>query len=108
MTSGTPVGKASLKRVVFRCDGATYANIRDAIASHRDGNGVVTLIVERAIDASQPLSPRVTSECAGLEPLQSVLARDLKLPPVGAEDALDRLPAAERAKRLLGVEKEET
>jgi len=108
VTSGTPVGKAALKRLVFRADGATYADIRDAIASHRDGDGVVTLLVERAVDAARPLAPRDTSERGGLEPLQSVLARDLKLPAMGGEDVLDGLPAVERAKRLLGVEKEDT
>ena len=106
VTSGTPMGTRQLKRLVFRCDeGAGYGDVRDAIASHREGNGVVTLLVERAVNASTPLKPRAAPR---LESLQSVLARDLSLPAgAGADAALDGLSPAERARRLLGSDEED-
>ena len=45
VTSGTPIGTRSTKRLVFTTEGATYVDVRNAIASHRPsegGNGVVT------------------------------------------------------------------
>jgi hypothetical protein len=104
VTSGTPMGKLALKRLCFETEGATFGDVRDAIASHRTadgGNGVVTLLLERAVNSSTPLAPRAAP--GSLEPLQSVLARDLKLPAAAGEGGTEGLTSAERARRLLGV-----
>jgi hypothetical protein len=37
--SYTPVGTVQLKRMIFRTEGATYLDVRDAIASHRSAEG---------------------------------------------------------------------
>eukprot|EP00966_Prymnesium_polylepis_P328732 7384506-Prymnesium_polylepis.1 len=61
VTSGTPMGTRALKRLAFTTEGATYADVRGAIQSHRTdegGDGIVTLLVERAVEAGQPLAPR--------------------------------------------------
>ena len=39
MMSYTPVGTPQLKRLLFRCDDASYYDVRNAIASHRAGDG---------------------------------------------------------------------
>jgi len=66
------------------------------------GDGIVTLILERAVNASTPLAPRLSG--ARLEPLGAILAKDLRLPTaaaggLGAE--LDALSPAARARALL-------
>ncbi|KAL1521470.1 hypothetical protein AB1Y20_021132 [Prymnesium parvum] len=81
VASGTPLGARRLRRLLFRADGATYAEVREAIASHRrdaGGNGVVSLVLERAVGEGKPLSPRVAPP--PIEPLQDVVARDLNFP----------------------------
>lgn len=105
VTSGTPVGSRSLKRLLFRTDGGTFADVRGAIASHRTsegGNGAVTLVVEREVEPSVPLAPR-DARPPRLEPLRDVLARDLRLPGASAmgEDELGELSLGARARRLL-------
>ena len=107
MMSYTPVGKVALKRLIFRTEGARYDDVRDAIASHRQedgGNGLVTLVVERAVNASTPLAPREDAP-AGLEPLQDVIKRDLQKKPVtkGVEEELKQLSPSERAQRLFDL-----
>eukprot|EP00316_Scyphosphaera_apsteinii_P005262 CAMPEP_0119313470 /NCGR_PEP_ID=MMETSP1333-20130426/29195_1 /TAXON_ID=418940 /ORGANISM="Scyphosphaera apsteinii, Strain RCC1455" /LENGTH=263 /DNA_ID=CAMNT_0007318313 /DNA_START=240 /DNA_END=1031 /DNA_ORIENTATION=- len=103
VTSGTPIGKRQLKRVIFRTDNATWADVRSAIASHQEdsgGNGMVTLVVERFVNESTPLAPRDGS-AMGLEPLQDVLMRDVKLPvALGGEE--NERSLIKRAGRLLG------
>ena len=82
-----------------------YANIRDAIASHRADESAesdtVTLVLERAVNASawreSPRGARAT-----LEPLQDVILRDLQKGAVaGVEKELDKLSVPERVGRLL-------
>lgn len=101
VTSGTPVGDVALKRCIFRTDGATsYSDVRSAIASHRPGdggNGIVTLVVERALNSSTPEGP--PAERTKLEPLQDVIARDFAAPPAPPSKG-DSLPLGERLKRL--------
>jgi len=104
MMSYTPVGKVAMKRLIFRTEGARYQDVRDAIASHREeegGNSLVTLVVERQVNASTPLAPRGDIP-QGLEPLQEVIKRDLQRRPVskGIEEELQTLSPAERARRL--------
>ena len=108
MISYTPVGKMQTKRLIFRTEGATYADVRDAIASHRPdegGNGIVTLLLERAVNASTPMTPRDAQP--KLEPLQDVVLRDLQTKPVddAAEEQIKTMTPQERARRLfdLGV-----
>mmetsp|Transcript_49043 Transcript_49043/g.128024 ORF Transcript_49043/g.128024 Transcript_49043/m.128024 type:complete len:253 (+) Transcript_49043:3-761(+) len=110
--SYTPVGKMSLKRLIFRTDDARYTDVRDAIASHRSsegGNDMVTLVVERSLDANATWAPPEDMP-VGLEPLQDVIMRDLKR---GRDDEasidkqLDKLSPSERARRLLGVDDDE-
>ena len=50
LASYTPVGETLLRRLIFRCDGASYNDVRDAIASHREGNSIATLVIERPLD----------------------------------------------------------
>lgn len=101
VTSGTPVGDVSRKRLIFKTEGATYANVRDAIASHRgdDGDDKVTLVLERASNTSAPETR------ARLEPLSEVLGRDLKTAPgqdIGKAPSGQPPPSAgERVRRLL-------
>lgn len=107
--SYAPVGKLALKRLIFRTDGAAFADVFDSIASHRvddGGNGVVTLVLERAVNSSVPVAPDEVP--AGLEPLRDVILRDLKAKPeAGLDDQLKRRSAAERARGLFGVDDEE-
>ena len=53
MTSYTPVGEPELRRLVFKTEGASYDDIRDAIQSHREGNMIATLIIERSLDSPE-------------------------------------------------------
>jgi len=108
LASYTPVGKLETKRLIFRTEGATFADVRGAIASHREddgGNGVVTLVLERAVDASTPLNQTRDAEPPRLEPLSDVILRDLKKKRV--EDDLTKqvegMSAAERTQRLLDL-----
>lgn len=50
VTSGTPVGEPVLRRLVYKCEGATYEQVREAIASHNEGNRIATLVIERPLD----------------------------------------------------------
>ena len=59
--------------------------MRNAIASHRagdGGNGIATLVIERAAGAEVPAPDSATlaaiAEATGLEPLKDVVMRDLK------------------------------
>lgn len=106
LASYTPVGKMEMKRLIFRTEGATFVDVRDAIASHREeagGNGIVTLLLERMVNATVPLSTSRESMPPRLEPLFDVIARDLKKKRV--EDELTKqvegMSAAERTQRLL-------
>lgn len=106
--SYTPVGEIKTKRLIFRTEGATYADVRDAIASHRQeegGNGMVTLVVERARDEGTPPTQPRDAEPIGLEPLGDVIKRDLQKKAVKDEltEAVERPSASERAKRLLDL-----
>ena len=64
MMSYTPVGTPQLKRLLFRCDDASYYDVRNAIASHRagdGGNGIATsLVIERAAGAEVPAPDSAT------------------------------------------------
>ncbi|KAL3920401.1 MAG: hypothetical protein SGPRY_005266, partial [Prymnesium sp.] len=62
LTSYTPVGEPMLKRLVFRCEGASYNDIKDAIQSHREGNSIATLIVERSRSVDDSNDRAVESE----------------------------------------------
>lgn len=110
VTSGTPIGDVTLRRLVFRTDERTrFADVRDAIASHRQGeacNETVTLVLERAVDEGTPL--RSQPGRAKLEPLQGVLARDLSTlagaaaGEASSADGMATPPSpTERARRLL-------
>ena len=82
-----------------------YANIRDAIASHRADESTesdtVTLVLERAVNASAWREPPRGAR-ATLEPLQDVIFRDLQKGAVaGVEKELDKLSVPERVGRLL-------
>lgn len=58
----------------------------------------MTLVLERAVNASVPRQPR---ERATLEPLQDIIARDLRIPAnIKAGEEPPPSPA-ERARRLL-------
>ena len=107
VASGTPMGTRQRKRLLFRADGASYSDVRNAIASHREaegGNGVVTLVIERQSNSSVRPSPR---EAAQLQSLTEVLMQDLQMPTQrGMTDELDSLSAAQRARRLLGLDEE--
>ena len=115
VASGTPLISpsggsrgGSLRRCVFRCEGATYRNVRDAIASHRTddgGNGEVTLVVERPVNASTPLAPRDDGG-ARLQPLSDVILRDLAsgADAEKAAEPQDEGSAASRARRFFGVD----
>ena len=111
VTSGTPMGTMSLKRCFFKVDAqTTYADVRDAIASHRTsdgGDGQVTLVLERAVNASTPLSP-APQLAPRLAPLQDVVLGDLgRAPSKGPADELGKASAGKRIRGLLGVGDEE-
>ena len=105
------MGEIRTKRLIFRTEGATYADVRDAISSHRveeGGNGIVTLVVERALNASAVVAaPPDEAEDAplGLEPLADVIKRDLQKKAVKDEitEAVERPSARERAQRLMDL-----
>ena len=69
------------------------------------GNGMVTLVLERAVNASTPVNTTRDSSPPRLEPLADVIARDLKKKRV--EDDLTKqvegMTAAERTQRLLDL-----
>jgi hypothetical protein len=55
VASGTPVGAGNpqnikLKRIIYKCDSATYDNVREAISSHSEGNRIATLVLERSLE----------------------------------------------------------
>ena len=57
VTSGTPVGAGNpqnvkLRRIIYKCDSATYDNVREAISSHNEGNRIATLVIERSLDST--------------------------------------------------------
>ena len=112
MMSYTPVGEIQRKRLIFRTEGATYHDVREAIASHRTdegGDGRVTLLIERALNDTTAMSQPRDATAARLEPLSDVIRRDLQRKP-GTDtltEQVERGSAAERARRLLGVEPEE-
>jgi len=104
VTSGTPIGDVARRRLIFKTEEATYANVRDAIASHRtdDGDDKVTLVLERVSNATTPRPPTAGAQ---LESLTDVLSRDLSTPAGrAAGEAPQGQPpptAGERARRLL-------
>ena len=105
MMSYTPVGKPELRRLLFRTDPgqASFSDVYDAIGSHRQaegGNGVATIVVERAVNETTPVAPLDTRPLA-VEPLKDVILADLKKAPADG-DGLDQLSPLERARRLLG------
>lgn len=107
MMSYTPVGKMALKRLIFRTEGARYDDVREAIASHSEdegGNGKVTLVIERAVNATTLPTPRDAAPAA-LEPLQEVIKKDLARKPVtkGIEEELEAMTPQERAQRLFDL-----
>ena len=77
--------------------------MRDAIASHRteEGDDKVTLVLERPVNASTPLSPQQGG--ARLESLTEVIKRDLSKP---AELGQQQVGPRERVRRLLGEEED--
>jgi hypothetical protein len=109
--SYTPVGEIRTKRLIFRTEGATYADVRDAISSHRTeegGNGIATLVIERALNATSTASmaPTAAEEPPiGLEPLADVIKRDLQKKAVKDEitEAVERPSVRERAQRLMDL-----
>ena len=56
LTSYTPVGDPELRRLIFKCEGASYDDVREAIASHREGNSIATLVIERPRESSAALT----------------------------------------------------
>ena len=58
----------------------------------------MTLVLERAVNASVPRQPR---ERATLEPLQDIIARDLRIPANTKAGEEPPPSPAERARRLL-------
>ena len=99
VTSGTPIGDVALRRVIFKTEGATYGDVRDAIASHRrdDKKDSVTLVVERAVNSSTPISSYARPQ---LESLPDIIKRDLKKGSA-SDSPIDKLSPGERARRLL-------
>ncbi|KAL3913005.1 MAG: hypothetical protein SGPRY_008137, partial [Prymnesium sp.] len=88
VASGTPTGKRQLKRLAFTTEGATYVDVRNAIASHRQsegGNDIVTLVLERAVAEGSPLAPRPIPE--PIQSLPDVVFRDLQQPNPEGDDA---------------------
>lgn len=108
--SYTPQGKMQLKRLFFRTEGATFEDVREAIASHREegANQTVSLVLERPLintSAEEAITPRLAPEelAAGREKLQDIIISDLKKGRVRsqADEELDQLSTPERAKKLL-------
>lgn len=94
-----PVGTKALRRLFFKTEGATYPDIRDAVRSHRvddGGNGIVTLVLEREVNSSMPMTPRAVPTLA---PLKDVLLDDLGAE-YSADDMLEKTSVAERARQL--------
>jgi hypothetical protein len=54
LTSYKPVGEVQLRRLIFKTEGASYDDVRDAIKSHNEGNRIATLVIERARKPSTP------------------------------------------------------
>jgi hypothetical protein len=52
LTSYTPVGEVQLRRLIFKTEGASYDDVRDAIKSHNEGDRIATLVIERAREPS--------------------------------------------------------
>jgi len=102
--SYTPRGKLELKRLFFRTEGATFEDVRDAIASHKEdgANKTVILVLERPVDEKGEPTPRDEGPAA-LEPLSDIILRDLKKSPIqgGIDEELDKQSVPERARRLL-------
>ena len=107
--SYTPQGKMQLKRLFFRTEGATFEDVREAIASHREegANQTVSLVLERPVDlgSGEEGTPRLELDelAAGREKLQDIIISDLKKGGVKsqAEEELDQLSVPERANKLL-------
>jgi hypothetical protein len=107
--SYTPQGKMQLKRLFFRTEGATFEDVREAIASHREegANQTVSLVLERPVDvgSGQEGTPRLELDelAAGRDKLQDIIISDLKKGGVKsqAEEELDQLSVPERANKLL-------
>ena len=81
VTSGTPLGDVSLKRLLFRTDDATYTDVRNAIASHRGSEGARAR-VQRAVESGTPLAERGAP--LERESLAAVIARDIQQAPAKA------------------------
>lgn len=107
--SYTPQGKLTLKRLVFRTEGATYNDVSEAIRSHRvedGGNGSVTLVLERVVGEDEPLPFDDEPVPMGLEPLKDVILRDLQTKDE-SRDEDEKRGYGQRARSFFGVEQEE-
>ena len=114
VTSGTPIGDIRLARLIFTTEGASYTDVRDAIASHKDSNGSqkdkgrtpqVTMVLERAVNATSASTPR--DGVPQLESLLDVLKGDLSRAAVGEIGSSGKRGAVERARQAFGVDGEE-
>lgn len=107
MASYTPIGKVQRKRLFFRTEGATYEDVRDAIASHKvedGGDGVVTLVIERPLNSTTVATQPRDATPAGIEPLSDIIKRDLQRKAIKdeiTEQVEKGLSPEERARRLL-------
>lgn len=108
--SYTPQGKLTLKRLVYRTEGASYNDVREAISSHRlddGGNGVVTLVLERVVGEDERLPFDELPPAPAIEPLRDVILRDLQTPSEPDEPASERQGLPRRARSFFGVDQEE-
>ena len=106
LASYTPVGTLEMKRLIFRTEGATFVDVRDAIASHRiedGGNGTVTLVLERVVNDSSALGTPRDATPPRAEPLAEVIKRDLQKKRVDDDltKQVEGMSAEERTRRLL-------
>jgi len=113
VTSGTPIGDIRLARLIFTTEGASYTDVRDAIASHKDSDGSqkdkgrtpqVTLVLERAVNATSASTPR--DGVPQLESLLDVLKGDLSRAAVGEIGSSGKRGLVERARQAFGVDGE--
>lgn len=65
LTSYTPVGEMQLRRLIFKTEGASYDDVRDAIKSHNEGDRIATLVIERA--TAPPAPTHAEGQAAGAD-----------------------------------------